>query len=227
MHWRTWAIGVGLLLIGGSTAALGFQDEAHGTPPATESHASEPAHATAAQGAHGDQGDFKPALLTFDPGAAIWSIIVFLVLLILLRAFAWKPILKVLKEREEFIQGSLDDAKREREEAERVLEKYTRQLEQARAEASTIVDTGRRNAAEVGRRIQDEARQEGAAMVERARREIQLAADAAKKDVYDLAAELAVDVAGRIIRKELSAKEHKHLVDESLERMRAEDTKMN
>lgn len=177
----------------------------------------------AAEETHG----VEPDIFAGSIGNFIITLIVFAIVIVVLGKFAWPHVLSLLNEREKRIRDSLEDAKREREEAERVLEKYTRQIEQARDEAAVIVDRGRRNAGEVGRRIQDEARQEATGMIERAKREIQLATDTAKKEVYDAAAELAVDVAGRIIRKELSAQEHKDLVDESLGRMRAEDTKLN
>ena len=169
----------------------------------------------------------EPDILEGTIGNFVITLIIFGTVILVLGKFAWPRVLNVLNEREKHIRESLEHARREREEAERVLEKYTRQIEQARVEASGIVDAGRRNAQEVGRRVQEEARQEAVQMVERAKREIQLATDAAKKEGYDLAAELAVDVAGRIIRKELSPQEHKELVEESLARMRAEDAKMN
>jgi F-type H+-transporting ATPase subunit b len=179
--------------------------------------------AVVAQDAHGQQPDIFAGTI----GNSIVTLVIFALVVFILGKYAWPLILHGLNEREKRIRESLEDARREREEAERVLEKYTRQIEQARTEASQIVDAGRRNAQEVGRRVQEEARQEAAQMVERAKREIQLAADAAKKEVYDLTAELAVDVAGRIIRKKLSPQEHTELVEESLARMRAEDAKMN
>lgn len=160
-------------------------------------------------------------------GNAIITLLVFGTVVFLLGKYAWPPLMRVLAEREQTIRESLEDARREREEAERVLEKYTRQIEQARVEASRIVDQGRRNAEEVARRVQDQAREEAAQMAARAKREIELATDAAKKEVYDLTAELAVDVAARIIRKKLNPQDHAELVEESLARMRAEDAKMN
>jgi F-type H+-transporting ATPase subunit b len=212
---RAWtqepAQGAGEAIDGGSTAQ------------AENTHIGD-AHAVS--GEHG-AGAEKPALLNFDPGAAVWSIIIFVVLLVALRAFAWKPILKVLQDREELIQSSLDDAKRERQEAEQLLTEYRQQLARAREEATAIVEEGRRKAEQVGRELQDEARREAAEMFERTRREIDLATDAAIRRLYDQTAELAVDVATGVVRKELSAEDHRALVNDSLERMRAEGTRLN
>lgn len=168
----------------------------------------------------------QPSIFAGGIGNFIITLIIFGLVIIILGKFAWPPLMRVLAEREQTIRESLEDARREREEAEVLLQKYRQQIEQARVEASKIVDVGRRNAEEVSRRVQEAARRDAAQMVERAKREIQLAADAAKKDVYDLSAELAVDVARRIISKELSPEDHKDLVAESLERMRERDAKL-
>lgn len=169
----------------------------------------------------------QPNIFAGGIGNAIITLVIFVIVVLVLGKYAWPPFVRVLAEREETIRESLAHAKREREEAERVLEKYTRQIEQARLEASKILDVGRRNGEEAGRRIQEQAREEAAQMITRAERAIQLATGAAKREVYDVAAELAVDVAGRIIRKELSAADHKELVAESLARMQAEDAKLD
>lgn len=189
-------------------------------PPA---HASGPSAepATAAHAGGHEEEAQKPALLQFDPGAAVWSIIIFFLLLVLLRATAWKPILRVLQEREDFIEKSIADAKREREQAEQLLAEYKAQLEKARTEVAAIVAEGRRDAEATARRIQEQARHEADETANRARREIQLAAESARKELHDEAAQLAVLVAGRIIRKELSPADHSALVAESLQEMQA------
>ena len=169
----------------------------------------------------------EPNLFAGGLGNALVTLIVFAVVVFVLGKYAWPPLLRVLDEREKTIRESLEAAKAEREEAERVLEKYTQQIEQVRGEASKIIEAGRRNAEELSRRIQEQARDEAGQMVERARREIRLATDTAKKEVYDIAAELAVDVAGRIVRKKLSAADHQELVTESLERMKNQESKLN
>jgi F-type H+-transporting ATPase subunit b len=169
----------------------------------------------------------EPSIFAGGIGNAIITLIIFVSVVLILGKYAWPPLMRVLAEREQTIRESLEDARRERQAAEALLEKYTEQIDAARGEASGIVDAGRRNAEEVARRVQEEARKEAGETVDRALREIQLATDSAKKEVYDLAAELAVDVAGRIIRKELSPEEHNELVAESLQRMRDEDAKLN
>jgi F-type H+-transporting ATPase subunit b len=222
-HWRLLAA-CGVLCVAPLLAHAQQREPTHTAAPAA-------GHSAAAPAAHGGEHDAdaqKPALLQFDPGAAVWSIVIFFLLLVLLRATAWKPILRVLQEREEFIKGSIADAKREREQAEQLLAEYKTQLEKARTEVAEIVAEGRRDAEATSRRIQEQARHDADETANRARREIELAADTARKGLHDEAAQLAVLVAGRIIRKELSPADHSALVAESLKEMQnAGSARMN
>ena len=165
---------------------------------------------------HGDETNIFNA----DIGNFVFTLIIFGLVIVVLGKVAWRPLLKVLHERERTIRESLESAREEREQAERLLDEYKAQLDQARVEATAIVDEGRRDAEVVRQRILEEGRQQGAELLERARREIQLATDTAVKELYDQTAELSVKVAAGIIRKELSPKDHQELVAESLEEIK-------
>ena len=151
-----------------------------------------------------------------DVGNAIWTVVIFLLVVFVLGKFAWKPILGALQKREDFIRDSLAQAKHEREEAKRHLAEYTAKLDQARAEASSIVDEGRRDAEVLRHKIEENAKKEATAMLDRAKREIGIAKDTAVKEIYTLSAKLATDMASKIIRKELSPHEHERLINDSI-----------
>ena len=172
-----------------------------------------------AAGALGSEGGEQPSLFTGDLGNILWSLVTFIAVLAVLGKFAWKPILGALKKREDFIRDSLEQAKRDRQESEARLKEYTDKLAEARAEATAIVDEGRRDAEVVKRRIEEDARGEAAATLERAKREIGVATDTAVKELYSLSAKLATDVASRVIRKELDPKEHERLIADSIEEL--------
>ncbi len=165
------------------------------------------------------EGGEKPSLFTGDLGNIFWSLLTFITVLIVLGKFAWGPILNALQKREDFIRDSLAQAKSNREEAEVRLKEYAEKLAAARGEASAIVDEGRRDAEVVKRRIEEDARAESDRMVERAKREIEVATETAVKELYTLSAGLATDVAARVLRKELDAKEHERLINDSLEEL--------
>ena len=136
-------------------------------------------------------GGEQSTLFTGDLGNIIWSLITFFVVLGVLGKWAWGPILSALQQREEFIRKSLAQAKRDREDAEQQLKEYTEKLVAARAEATAIVDEGRRDAEVLKRKIEDDAKGEAQASLDRAKREIAIATDSAVKELYTISARLA------------------------------------
>lgn len=169
----------------------------------------------------------KPDIFDGGIGNAVVTLIVFGTVVYILGSKAWPHVVRVINDREQMIRTSLETARHEREQATALLKQYEQQLDKAREQATAIVEDGRRDAESVRQRIQEQARRESDEMIARARREIELATNAAKKEVYDLTADLAVEVAGRIIRKELSAHDHRALVDESLEAIRGSGRTLN
>jgi F-type H+-transporting ATPase subunit b len=154
-----------------------------------------------------------------DVGNAVWTLVIFVLVLVVLGKFAWGPILGALQKREDFIRDSLEQAKRDRDEAAKQLAGYEKRLAESKAEASAIVDEGRRDAEVLKGKIEAKAKAEADVMVERAKREIGLATDTARKELYDLAAKLATDVASRVIGEELDAAKHERLIAESIEQI--------
>jgi F-type H+-transporting ATPase subunit b len=154
-----------------------------------------------------------------DIGNALWTLVVFVAVLVVLGKFAWGPILSNLQAREDFIRNSLNDAKRDREAAEARLKEYADKLAAARGEASAIVDEGRRDAEAVKRRIEEDARAEAAQIVARGKREIEIATETAVKEIYTLSAKLSTEIAGRIIGRELKVEDHERLIAQSIEEL--------
>jgi F-type H+-transporting ATPase subunit b len=158
----------------------------------------------------------EPSLFAGDIGNAIWTLLIFALVLVVLGKFAWGPILKGLQNREKFIHDSLADAKRERVEAQRTLAEYAEKLDRAREEATAIVDEGRRDAEEVRKKILADTKVDAEAVAARAKKEIELARDDAVKQLHDQTILLATRVAGKIVHKELSPGDHQELVDQAL-----------
>ena len=166
------------------------------------------------------EGDAAPpTLFTGDLGNVFWSLVTFLAVLVVLGKFAWRPILSALQKREDFIRDSLAHAKRDRDEAEQRLKEYSDKIVAARAEATALVEEGRRDAEVVKRRIEEESKAEAKAILERAKREITIATDTAVKELYTLSGKLATELAGRILRKELNPREHERLISESIDEL--------
>lgn len=179
--------------------------------------------APAAYGAEEGHGE-APSIFAGDLGTAIWTLLIFILLVIVLGRYAWRPLLKALQKREDFIRRSLEDAQRDRNEAETRLAELEARLQKAKEESAGIIDQGRKAADEVKRKIETDAQHNAQATLERAKREIELARDAAVKEIYDQAATLATEAASRIIKKEIDAAEHERLIAESIEKMARGDT---
>jgi F-type H+-transporting ATPase subunit b len=173
-----------------------------------------PAFAFAAE--HGEE---SPSLFAGDLGNAVWTLVIFSLVVLVLGKFAWGPVLKGLQARETFILESLEKARHANAEAEKRRLEFEEKMAQARTEATAITDEGRRDAEVLKNRILAEARQEAEQERERTKREIRIATDTATKELYALSARLATDMAGRIIRKELTAQDHERLIADSIQEL--------
>lgn len=172
-----------------------------------------PALAAAAEGSP----ESSPSLFAGDLGNSAWTLLIFALVLVVLGKFAWGPILSTLQSRESFIRQALESAKHDREAAEARLKEYEQKLAASRAEATAIVEEGRRDAEVVKRRIEAAAKEEADKTIERAKREIQIATDTATKELYTLSAKLATQLAAQVIGRELSPQDHQRLISQAID----------
>lgn len=166
------------------------------------------------------EGGEQVSLFTGDLGNVFWTLLIFVLVLAVLGKFAWRPLLTGLQRREKFIRDSLAAARSDREQAEARLKELTDRLDRARQEASAIVDEGRRDAEAVKRRIEEEARRSAEAMIERAKREIGIARDTALRELHDETANLALEMAAAVLKRQLAPEDHRRLVGEALAQMK-------
>jgi F-type H+-transporting ATPase subunit b len=163
------------------------------------------------------EAEESPNLFAGDIGNAFWTVLIFVLVLVVLGKYAWGPVLSTLQTRESFIHEALAKAKADRDAAEARLKEYEERLAGARAEATAIVDAGRRDAEAVKRKVEADAKAEADKTIERAKREIQIATDTATKNLYELSARLATDMAARVIGRELSPQDHERLIAEAID----------
>lgn len=173
--------------------------------------------------ARASEGGGEVNLFAGDLGNAIWTLVIFILVIVVLGKFAWGPLLSALQQREQFIRSSLQEAKDDREAAEARLQEYELRLQEAAAEATQIVEQGRQDAGKAKVRIEETARTEADKLVDRAKREIDLARQAAIKDLYATSAGLATDIAGKVLKRELSPRDHERLIQESIEELNRQD----
>jgi F-type H+-transporting ATPase subunit b len=170
---------------------------------------------------HAEEGH-QPSIFEGGLHNAIWTLLIFLTVVLVLGKFAWKPLLGALKAREDFIRESLESAKKEREESAELLKKYTDQINKAREEATAITQEGRRDAEEVKRKISAEARAEADAMIKRAKREIAIAHQDAITEIYNTLANISTQIAERVLHREVDPEEHRAIIARALESVKEE-----
>ena len=156
-----------------------------------------------------------------DLGVNLWLLIAYLVnfiiLLGILRLFAYKPLLRVLDQRAERIRESLAAADRAREEAATSQAAIQEQLNEARREGQRLLDQAREASDRYREEEMARARQEAEAFVARARSDIQRERDAAIEEVRSNFGDLAITAAEQVIRRSLDRQVHQELIDQVLE----------
>ena len=150
----------------------------------------------------------------------IWGTISFLILLVILwRVGVFKRISEALKERADRIEGNIERAEKDRGEARELLERYRRQLDEARDDARQILDEARQMGEQVRKDIHARAQEEAGRMIESATREIRAERDRAARELRREMGVLAVQVAGRVVGRELDAEGHQQLIDDYIEEL--------
>lgn len=178
-------------------------------------HAAPAEHGAAA---HGDEGASAVNPLDFQTDLAIFTVVVFVLLLLILWKSAWKPIAHSLDQREERIRNEIAAAEKANADARGLLEQYQARLAAAENEVREIVERGRRESERIGREMLDKSRAEATAEKDRAMRDIETATSAALKELAERSATLAVELAGRILQAKLGPAEHAQLIEQAVER---------
>jgi F-type H+-transporting ATPase subunit b len=162
-------------------------------------------------------------LLTPDLGLFIWNLIGFVILFFVLKATAWKPILKSLNEREKGIADSLATAEKVRAEMAQLKGENEALLAKAREERSQLMKEARETRDKIVNEAKDQAKEEGAKIIADARLAIEQQKMAALTEVKNQVGNLVVEVAEKILRRELTDKSQQ----ESYIRQLTNEAKLN
>lgn len=157
-----------------------------------------------------------PNLLAPSAGLMFWTLIIFLVLLIVLARFAFPKIIGAVEARERALEEALEQAKRDREEAAALLEEHRRLVEQGHADAQRFIVEGRAAGEKVRDEIVQQAHREQQQILERARQEIEAERDRAIVQLRREAVDLAVKGASKVIEKNLDDSTNRALVESFL-----------
>jgi F-type H+-transporting ATPase subunit b len=159
------------------------------------------------------------ALTDINPGLTLWAAITFLVLMVVLSRFAWGPIVKMLDERSKTIHEAIDAARKERAEAERMLGEQKEALARATREAAELAKRNQQEVEVLRQELTARARKEADELVASARKQIVEEKSKAIVELRHLAADLAIDAAGRLIKSSLDEKAQRQLVEDYLKQL--------
>ena len=155
-------------------------------------------------------------LITPEFGLFFWQTIVFLVLLFLMAKFAWKPILNSVRNREQSINDALASAENARKEMQNLKSDNEQLMKEARAERDAILREARELKEKVIADASEEAKVKADKIVADAKRSIELEKQSAMAELKNQVAELSVEIAEKIVRKELSSEKEQHQMIEKM-----------
>ncbi|GMV07490.1 MAG: hypothetical protein AMXMBFR53_37650 [Gemmatimonadota bacterium] len=162
-------------------------------------------------------GEGTTPLFSVNLGTTVWVTLVFGALLLILWKFAWGPILAAVDAREKAIQGALDEAASRHSEAQKLLEEHRQQLADARRQASELLAEGKAAGEKVRKEIEEKARAEAQAIVDRARGDIERERDAALDVLRRESVDLALAAASRLIRENMDQAKDRQFVERFLD----------
>jgi F-type H+-transporting ATPase subunit b len=152
---------------------------------------------------------------------AAGELIVGLIAFFVLFFFTWKWVLprfrQVLDERRAKIQGEMEKAEKERQDAEKLLEQYRQQLAQARDESNRIIEEARTTADQLRKDLQTKAEEQAQQTVAKAQDEIRAERDRVFQELRGQVGAIAVELAGRVVEKELDRSTHERLIDDYID----------
>jgi F-type H+-transporting ATPase subunit b len=155
-------------------------------------------------------------LIKVVPGLMIWTIVCFLITLFVLKRYAFGPIQKMLDERRERIQRSIEEAEHAREEARKLLEEHRALIGQARGQAEEILAEARKVGEAQRQRVREETEADRQRRLEETRRQIEAETQRALEQIRAEVAELTLVAATKVTGKVLDDADHRRLIEDAI-----------
>lgn len=152
----------------------------------------------------------------FSLGLFVWQTVLFILLLLLLRKFAWNPILNAVNDREEGIKNALEEADKARQEMENLKSDNEKILKEARTERDAMLKDARDIKNNMITEAKDEAKSQANKIIEQAKATIQNEKLAAITDLKNQVADLSIDIAEKVLKEQLSNKDKQEKLVESM-----------
>jgi F-type H+-transporting ATPase subunit b len=162
------------------------------------------------------EGEKRVDLLSPNSGVMFWTLIIFVVLLVVLSRFAFKPLTAAVEAREKALEEAITSAKRDRDEAARLLAEQQKALDATRADAQRVIAEGRTTAEKLRNEMLEQTKHQQHELLERARVEIDNERKRAISDLRREAVELALAGASKVIERNLDDQTNRKLVESFL-----------
>ena len=154
-----------------------------------------------------------PSLLKLDPGVGIWAIVVFVILLLLLKKFAWGPIITSIDERDKSIRDSLEKAKQTHHESKKIAAEQGLILAEAKSESAKFVQQAKEMAESISSEIRAEAKKEKQRIIDSGIKEIEAAKIAAVNSIKMEMADMAISIAEKLLQESLDTEKNRMYVN--------------
>lgn len=167
----------------------------------------------------GNLPESNAGFLSPDVSMLLLTWVTFFLLVIVLYKLAWRPILAGLDAREQSIKKSVDDVERIRQELLQIDDKRKQILAEAESASKDILAQARKGAVEQAKMIQDKAKEDAHILVENARREIKEELERARADLRAESAQIAVELAGKLLDENLDDEKNRRLIDDFIKKI--------
>ena len=158
----------------------------------------------------------QTSLLSVSPGLIFWTVVTFVILLLLLKKFVWGPIIDAVDRREKSLKDMFDGAENARDEAQELLKRYEDQLAQARNDVNQMIEEGKGKAGKAGDEIIGKASSEADQIIERAKAEISRERQKAVEELKAQVVKISLAAAERLIERNLAEQDHRGLIEQTI-----------
>jgi F-type H+-transporting ATPase subunit b len=154
------------------------------------------------------------ALLRPETGLIIWTMLTFALLVVLLGKFAWKPLLRAIEERENYLRAEKEAAEQAKNAAEKIRNELDERLSVIRGEAQATIEAAYAEGAQARNEIVEEAKGTARAMMEKARRELEAEKQRLVDELRKEVAELSVMAAEKILKRKMDSAIQKEVLED-------------
>lgn len=155
-------------------------------------------------------------------GTVLMTLISFILVIYFVYKFAWKPISKVMEERQEYITQELNDVNKQKKETADAVLNAKQSVEESMLKAQDIINNAKSHATDIARRIEDEARDNAEKLRKKTDLELSHQRQQFHREMEDSVVTISVMMAQKVIGREISEEDHREFIHEYIERLDAE-----